>query len=376
MLKILKKILNFIFSIKNKNTHKQICIFGIKIKLKNKNTNESIKPDYNNQVIDFKIGKMLSLFESYFYHRWITQTDETFNYFVQNFITSNQEIMTPKITLMVISTLIENKSFTQVNFLLQKYLESYNEDYIHEFLLISDYLCKKGKVNNEKIRKAQELFRLLELSEKNKAFDNLVKNKTIAIVGNGLSEIGKNKKDEIDSKDIVIRFNNFANDEEKYKNDYGTKTDIWMIANNLYSEDVYKKDLKDLKAILIEPDFYHQIFSDKYVEFLLNIINYYKIPIISLDFEFRKKLRRETNLLYPSSGFQIIKYVLSKSESTKKINLYGFSFQDENNLEENILSRYYEKREIHFMWHNFFKESELLKVNEREYRDNVFYKEV
>ena len=45
-----------------------------------------------------------------------------------------------------------------------------------------------------KSKKTQELFRLLELSEKNKAFDNLVKNKTIAIVGNGLSEIGKNKK--------------------------------------------------------------------------------------------------------------------------------------------------------------------------------------
>ena len=193
MLKILKKILNFIFSIKNKNTHKQICIFGIKIKLKNKNTNESIKLDYNNQVIDTKIGKMLSLFESYFYHRWITQADKTFNYFVQNLITSNQEIITPKITLMVISTLIENKSFTQVDFLLQKYLESYHEDYIHEFLLISDYLCKKRKVNNEKIRKSQELFKLLELSEKNKTFDNLIKNKTIAIVGNGLSEIGKNK---------------------------------------------------------------------------------------------------------------------------------------------------------------------------------------
>lgn len=58
-------------------------------------------------------------------------------------------------------------------------------------------------------------------------FRNYLKEKRIAVVGNSGCELGKNKGQEIDNHDIVIRFNNYPIDEELF-NDYVKKTSIWF----------------------------------------------------------------------------------------------------------------------------------------------------
>jgi hypothetical protein len=60
-------------------------------------------------------------------------------------------------------------------------------------------------------------------------FEELVRSSRgrVAIVGNSPIELGKSRGEEIDSHEIVIRFNNFSTD-AKYERDYGKKTDVWV----------------------------------------------------------------------------------------------------------------------------------------------------
>ncbi|MBT9292556.1 glycosyltransferase family 29 protein [Prosthecodimorpha staleyi] len=52
------------------------------------------------------------------------------------------------------------------------------------------------------------------------------RSKTIAVVGNSPVQIGRGAGAEIDAHDIVIRFNNFSED-DRFTVDYGRKTTIW-----------------------------------------------------------------------------------------------------------------------------------------------------
>jgi len=56
--------------------------------------------------------------------------------------------------------------------------------------------------------------------------DGFLAGKTIAVVGNGPSEIGKGLGDEIDAHDVVIRINNYRI--KGFEKDYGRKIDVWM----------------------------------------------------------------------------------------------------------------------------------------------------
>ena len=81
-------------------------------------------------------------------------------------------------------------------------------------------------------------------------FDGLLSGKSIAVVGNGPSELGKGHGAEIDGHDIVIRINNYAT--KGYETDYGRRTDVWMKCG---AADV-KHEMRDadIKAILYTED--------------------------------------------------------------------------------------------------------------------------
>ena len=58
---------------------------------------------------------------------------------------------------------------------------------------------------------------------------NIFNNKSIAIVGNSPSLRGSKQGNQIDSHDIVIRFNDSIIHISEFKDDYGSKTDVWSI---------------------------------------------------------------------------------------------------------------------------------------------------
>ena len=90
------------------NTHTVINILGLKLKIKKKNT------------FELRTEKLLIKL-------WSMQYDNSFNAFLQQYILVNKDFMSPQISLIAISTLIENKSYAQAEFLLRKYINKYGK---------------------------------------------------------------------------------------------------------------------------------------------------------------------------------------------------------------------------------------------------------
>ncbi len=144
-----------------------------------------------------------------------------------------------------------------------------------------------------------------------------ISNKSIAVVGNAPSEIGLKNGIEIDSHDIVIRFNNFST-EKKYSEDYGVKTNIWAVTPAIESL-FFPENYYDFDFIL-SPNINLKI-SEERIKIL------YNYTILSGRFCYLKSIgcRRMFNINVPSIGLYILFYLLENINKLGKVSLYGFS---------------------------------------------------
>ena len=177
-------------------------------------------------------------------------------------------------------------------------------------------------------------------------FFEYINGKTVAVVGNGPQQIGKHTGAEIDSADIVVRFNTFELD--GYTDDYGTRTDVWVNAAGAeYKEKKYVKLAKKCKYVIW-----------RYIPFGMErekpLMAFYrrcfwagkKIDI----FPCQKHTECESNTIwgnkYPTVGCVFLWYLKTYAKP-KQIKIYGFSFTDPT-LSVNELSKmphFYHKRE-------------------------------
>ena len=330
-----------IFSIGSnfKNTHIILKILGLKFKIKKRNT------------FELRMEKLLVKL-------WSMQYDSTFNSFMQQYTLINKDFMSPYISLIAISTLIENNSYAQAEFLINTHIKKYGISDIPKFLLVSSF-CKDLNITNIEIDQSAQIYEHIRNNQENLILEKLIQNKNIAIVGNSPCEIGLNKGLEIDKNDIVIKFNNFSKSDE-YKNDYGARNDIWMIAGNITKKN-YDNHFENLKMVIVADDIEHCVFTDEFRSFLYEIIANTQIPITSLKFEYRKNLRNKYNLIHPSTGFQIINYIHDNRNTIKDISIYGFSFNDsKEGVKKNMFNKYFKERTPFYIIHNYYKESEIL----------------
>ena len=261
----------------------------------------------------------------------------------------------PHEVLIYINACLNTNRIEKAQNLLNEFVNIFGLDEIWRFLPVAKFAKEQG-ITDENIEKAAFVFNKLEENRKNKLFEKLVEGKTIAVVGNGPSEIGKGKGAEIDSHDIVIRINNYQT--KGFEQDYGSKTDIWVKC----SSDDIEHELRDenIQLIVYEPDYKRHVVIDGYMEALndsLREIDYF-------DYEDHVKLRKKLNL-FPSTGLVLAEKLLTCC-NVAKLDLYGFSFlADCKN--KNMKIHYYntDKCEIEAKkrcsHHSFQKESEYLR---------------
>ncbi len=358
----MKKIMKSIFSIKNENFHKVLTIGGIKFKIRNKY--KELSKLYFKQIEHLKYENRIKIFshwqdDNYIFcdsllDAFIRQTSsKVFHHMCEEYFFNkdlkdfhNQEI------LIYLASLIEQEKIDEAKILLGKYVVLHNNKDIWRFLLVSKF-AKAHNITDKNIEKTCCVFDKLKESRKNKLFEKVIEGKTVAVVGNSPSGEGKNKGHEIDSHDIVIRFNNYKT--KGYEEDYGSKTDIWVKCS---SDDIdHNIRNENLQLIVYEPDYIHYPIIDGYLEVLTNS----SINIDYFDYQDHVPLRKTLNI-FPSSGLVTIEKILKLS--VKAVNFYGFSFQQEK--QEGCAIHYFkDKNEQDTIrrssWHSYNEESKYLK---------------
>ena len=164
-------------------------------------------------------------------------------------------------------------------------------------------------------------------------FAELVRDKNVAVVGNGPGQVGCGTGPEIDSADIVIRFNNFHTD--GYAADYGTRTDIWVWGCGGGSlgpnED---KLISDIKLMIWGPHWSHFEVCGDYHRFLYRHMtdakNKTAFEFFPCD-DFYELISHVGGGIkkHPSLGATAI-YYLVKHCRPRSVKYYGFSFLNDD----------------------------------------------
>ena len=257
--------------------------------------------------------------------------------------------------LTYLCILLQKKELKRAKQILTDYVSGINKlKHIEQFLPVAD-LAEKMGYTNDRIHKAALVFRKLE-KNKNK-FKKLIHGKTVAVVGNGPSEVGKGKGPEIDAHDIVIRLNNYRT--EGFEADYGSKTDIWIRGfggNDLLD---YTNKNQYVFAGITGSYYFIPLYWDFQLDILYRDLIEQKINTGYISCSLYSKLVAITDLLSPTTGFSAL-YTLLHSKC-KKITPYGFSFQQEKS--DGYASHYFNDRDENearerSVWHSLDKESE------------------
>ena len=328
----MKPIFEKIFSVTNSNCHKVVTILGMKFKFKNKykelkseigNLNQRLSEAYNiiHDRAIYKDEMQKMEFET---ANWVWRTygpsDELFarlEYLAQSPYQWN--VQDSKIWLVYISCLLEKGKKEQALNALVKYASKYQYKDIERYLLVAQF-AYMNNLRNEEIDKANFVYQKLEENRKNNVLAKLLENKTIAIVGNGPSEIGKSNGKEIDSHDIVIRFNNYRTD--GFEADYGSKTDIW--ARGSGGNDVIDRKQK-YQLVTWEADYSHWRVLYDYLDIMYRQVKGGQL-IYNFDYDCHLSLRNASGIDFPTTGLVLIWYIYQKLGSLDNVDFYGFSF--------------------------------------------------
>lgn len=187
---------------------------------------------------------------------------------------------------------------------------------LKDYLWLSKVATEKGLFDDELIKSANVYDKLMSYHSRH-ALEEFVSGKTVAIVGNGPSELGKGLGDEIDSHDVVIRINNHT--VKGFERDYGTRTDMWAKHTTDYLK--HERTEPGIKFILYAANWMRDRLVYGYREAIENdltdcIVDY-------CDAKDRQPLTEGLGI-HPTTGALLIE-MLRKTEM-KSLDVYGFSF--------------------------------------------------
>lgn len=225
----------------------------------------------------------------------------------------------------------------------------YKSDLLYKFLRLNDYVCSNDLFPvTEAMRKSQEAFRIVTSRQKDFPVSKLFEKNagaSIAMVGNApIEENNRNlrQKENIDSSDIVVRFNKFQIN--SFEDHIGTKCSwLAMICNN-YTGEAFPTILTDNPLF----DYVDSGFIDQVLKTQLH--DAYFIPqqdVVELSDQLQA---------LPSSGVRLI-YALHKHRANFR--LFGFSFFNEEN-DSDSFEHYFEKKKHSEQYHSARKEKAFL----------------
>jgi len=256
-----------------------------------------------------------------------------------------------------ISTLVELDHKDEAKTELYRYIDKCGKNRIHEFALVSELSAETGIIN-EKIQKSAIISKVIKNNEG--LLSKYLEGKSVAVVGNAPNELKKGRGKEIDSHDVVVRFNDYQI--EGFENDYGTKTTV-LVKNGDTKKGLYvltKEELKSIDIVLMEIDVRHFGIQES----VLDIFSYYAetCPDKLCRLDYRPELIEEI-AIFPTSGALLLYNLFRRKKKCQfNVDYYGFSFLDKTN--EKTLTDYYRSKDestTNNMHHNMQIENEYLR---------------
>ena len=242
-----------------------------------------------------------------------------------------------RLWLIFISVLMLENRYEEAKRILRRYVDKIGYVDIPKFLPVADLAYSENYYTPD-IEKASFVYRGLIKNINNKIFENYLKDSTVAIVGNASGEKGKNRGGEIDSHDVVIRFNNYPKGHEA---DYGKKTNVWFHGTGSYYGDIKdNRDLSEYDLIVWDYNIFRSELQFNHLDVLYESLKKYPEKITCLPDSYTKEIADDWDVLSPSSGALTL-YSVSKIKNLKDIDVYGFSF-----LEDNLSFKYYDDASI------------------------------
>lgn len=184
-------------------------------------------------------------------------------------------------------------------------------------------------------------------------FEELIlSSNSFAVVGNAPSEIGTNNGPIIDSKNLIIRFNNY-NVTSEYRNDYGSKTNVWIKSG--FYHDIERRYIEGYDLVIqsgINPLFRNSSFEDFSLDFRLAGVDFTIIPPY-IYYELISRLKTS-----PSAGLCILYWIYKIKGKISKESVFGFSF---GNQKKNAAEHYFmNTKSKGFYPHDWQKEAIIL----------------
>lgn len=226
--------------------------------------------------------------------------------------------------VIYICCLIESNKKRELEYVLARYREKHGTWNFDKCLLTSKLM--EVEPDHKKFDKTIFIEKMLSQNTISNILFELTKDKSVAIVGNAGSEIGKNKGSEIDSHDIIIRFNNYPM--SGYEKDYGTRTNIWVRNCERDIEERTKVTTYDL--VIWGPDLYHVCIPQNNIDVLYELFMEYRKSATHIPSEVYAELKKFGKIKRPTTGMLIIWIFYKMYGHLKNISLYGFSFLEEN----------------------------------------------
>ena len=180
-------------------------------------------------------------------------------------------------------------------------------------------------------------------------FLKFIENKSIMVVGNSPIELGKNKGELIDSFDIVIRFNNF--ELKDFKEDYGSKTNIWAITPAFQT--IKQKQFFDFDFIISSDstDYLNSFRRSLILNMALSHTAFFRIATY--------ELMRETQMRTLSLGLTMLLYLIKHKDKIKSLNICGFALDDQKDGSNHYFQGDPSRGKI-LPFHNWDKEKKIL----------------
>lgn len=218
--------------------------------------------------------------------------------------------------------LLEHGKEKEAAAIIDKYLYLFDPNNISYYLPVANWCYDHGYRDIPYIEKANSIFTMLEEDRKNKTFENKIKNaKSIAVVVNSSSEVGRKTGEEIDNHDIVIRLNSYVN--EGYEEDYGKRTDIWVRGFN--NQTIIRYPMHEYAYGMFVNDIWH--FNFPIHDFYTYSVND-DVSFGYFNFEMKQAIYDLMPHFYshPTLGCQTLLILYHLLGSFDKVDCYAFSF--------------------------------------------------